>query len=521
MSDLIGGQQVEFQPYEDADGSRLVSLTSIIKQTGILGYLPDIYTKTIGTGEVLVWLRLTRSGYRIRYYHFDEFVPYFWPDSDDLQAAIVKYSVSIDKGVKHYRVLIDKDGYYTTEDPSFSGQLSFQTNNQGSWQNLDPDKFTFYKHPVPFLPIYLIRNKPTGPGARSLHDFIGLEEEIVSNFQVYKAVTRNIRKFARQTILTNVPKELLIKKQEQSLINLPSYRAGYRPVPTSVSKENEEEIAEYIGVDGLPGETFVQPINWDPISVDQTNYLKTWSEAIFESLSSISKIGGNTAFETRAMIAIPLAAANRKSNLIFTQAICRMLSDCLTYESFLLKCSDAADRTVTWRRVDLVEPSTRDSLDISILTRNLSEQGVGDSELLKLQFPGRTTEDIKRLTGGAGGIPYRKIDKTVPAIQQLLDLASTVVDEDVKIRLYGLASSLVGSLEDSLNYGKPTFRPSSPGLPYTTTNVDSPEPESVGGISAGLADFSQPSNLVGTSQPTKRNNPVSDFFRSIWRGSRS
>lgn len=519
LSNLVVGQGIEFQPAEDPSGLRLRCLQKIVRQTGFLGYLPDICSKSIGTGEVLVWLRLTPAGYRIRYYHFDEFVPYFRPDSDDLMAAIIKYSVQTDKGPKYYRVLVDSSGYYTTEDQSYQGFISLSPNEVGNWGDIDQDKFTFYPHPVPFLPIYLIRNRPTGPGARSTHDFIGLEEEITDNFKVYKAVSRNVRKFARQTILTNIPQDQLMKKTGDgpNVMQSPSWKAGFRSVHP-VQQAEETEIAEYIGVDGLPGETFVQPIDWNPINSDQTQYLSDWSEAIYDALSSNSKIGGNTAYETRAMIAVPLASANRKSRLIFDEAICPMLSDCLAYECYLLKCPDAADRSVVWRRIELVEPSTRDQLDVSILTRNLSEQGVGDSELLKLQFPGRTEEDIKRITGGAGGIPYRKIDKTVPAIQQLLDLAGTVVDPAVQLRVYDLASSLVYSLEESLNYGRATAPDYSDlGTPYPSVNIDSPEPQSLGGSSSGLANSGITS--PGDGPATGRNNPVRDFFRAIWRGS--
>lgn len=522
MTNLITGQGVEFQPHEDPSGQRLSCLKKIVNQTGINGYLPDICIKTIGTGEVLIWLRLTRSGYRIRYYHYDEFVPYFYPDSDDLMAAIIRYSVQTEKGLKHYRVLVDSTGYYTAEDQNYQGTTSLVPNASGSWADLDESKYTFHSHPVPFFPLYLVRNKPTGAGTRAVHDFTGLEDDIVSNFKVYKAVSLNVKKFARQTILTNVPKDQLFKESGRtSLINLPSVRAGYKPIASSQVPEGPE-IAEYIGVDGLAGETFVQPIDWNPINSDQITYLDKWSESIYESLASISKIGGNTAYETRAMIAVPLAAANRKSNLIFTEALCRMLSDCLIYESKLFKCPDALDRGIVWRRIELVEPSTRDQLDTSILTRNLSEQGVGDSELLKLQFPGRTEEDIKRLTGGSGGIPYRKIDKTVPAVQSLLDLASTVPDPEIQGRLYNLASNLVSSLETSLNYGKyPDPGYPDPGIEYPATNEPSPEPLGSPGQELGIpSPTGAVTSTPGASTPGP-SNPLRDFFKSIWRGPRN
>jgi len=525
LSNLIGGQGLEFQPKEDPTGQRLLCLKKILDQTSIQGFLEDIYRKSMGTGEVLLWLRLTETGYRIRYYHFDEFVPYFKPDSDDLQAAIIKYQVSTDQGKKNYRVLVDSTGYYTTEDANTSSNFALSPSSSGTWANLDPSKYTFNPHPLPFLPLYLIRNKPTGPGSRAIGDFAGLESEILAHHAVSKAVSKNVKKFARQTILTNLKRSDLMKTDQNPVVmNLPSYRAGFRPVAYDGNKVPDEEIAEYIGVDGLPGETFVQPIDWNPINSDQLTYVKDWAEQLYSSLSSISKIGGNTAYETRAMLSIPLATANRKSHLIFNEAICRLLADALTHEASLFRCPDSMERGVLWRRIELVEPTTRDQLDISILTRNLSEQGVGDSELLKLQFPGRTEEDIKRITGGAGGIPYRKIDKTVPAVQQLLDLAGTVVDPDIQLRLYDLASSLVSSLEDSLNYGKsnPVYTPGL-GLPYAGYQSQSPEPQPLGASRPGIAaDSSQgdgidsPESTPG-SNPSGPSNPFRDFFRGVWK----
>jgi hypothetical protein len=491
IEDLLIGQGIDFAPESDPAGDRAPFLRRVLKETHIQSYLPDLIRKVMGTGEALLWLRYTPQGYRIRYYPREDFTPFYDPVTDDLYAAIVvstfRESVGGQQAQKWLKIVILAEGYFVQV-----SDRPLKAENIGgmAWKPGDPaplvdgsvnpaagEDIRWVPSPFSFLPIVVAKNKPTGPAGRGADDFSEFASQIVSHDRTTHAIARNVRKFARNTIFTNLDRNQIMRSPEGGERNpgrygdSPLYAAGYRSAgQMQGSGEGEEEVSDVIGVDGQPGENFITPIEWNPIQSDQLSYLKITEEKLHWSMGSVADRGGGTAFEVRANLSWSTATANKKALGIFTNGVCRLLEMAIAHEENIFVATNgksglvpAGDRSVRWRRIELIQPSPQDQLQLSILGRNLEEEGVGTVEILKILFPDKTTKEIEAMTGGAGGIPFRKMDKTIPQLQNLYNTILALPPE-LGVALLPIADLLITNLTEAINYGRNrTPDPASPG----------------------------------------------------------
>lgn len=481
IEDLILGQGVDFIPEIDPMGDRTSFVQGFLKQTHFLRYLSDIIRKVICTGEVLVWLRYTASGYRIRYYSKPEFVPFYTPETDDLYGAVVisPYTATVGgfEQRRWLKLVILREGTFVQHcdiRPTVTG-----IGDRADWTPLGASLLVdgaidselqdvqFVPSPFSQLPLVVLHNKATGPGQRSADDFSEFATQIVSHDRTMRAVGKNVRKFSRNTIFTNLSRSQIMRGGESESERSPGRygdsplrAAGYRSPYEAMPSEDDTEVLDVIGVDGLAGENFLTPIEWNAISTDQLQYLELIEDKLHWSMGSVAKRSGGTAFEVRANLSWGAATANKKSQSIFDAGLCLIISMAIAHQEGVYLQSDGAlglipagDPTVLWRRVELIQPSAQDQLQLSILGRNLEEEGVGTREILRLLFPSKTDKEIQAMTGGAGGVPFRKLEKSMPQLVQLYQTAMQLPPE-LGAELLPLANILVANLLEAINYGR-------------------------------------------------------------------
>jgi hypothetical protein len=493
IEDLLIGQGVDFIPEQDPMGERSPFVQRFLNETNLQQYLPDIARKLMGSGEVLAWLRITPGGYRLRYYAREEFKPYYSPDSDDLTAATIlsSYTVELPQGGvqrKWLKMVVLRQGTFVEESDSRPRMAGIgdrpDLDLSQSQQLMQGDKpqglgneVRFYPNPFDFLPLAVLKNKPTGPGQRSADDFSEFARQLVAHDATMRAIGQNVRKYARQTIFTNLPRNQIMKggggDGDRRYGNSGSFASDYYDAQQSAARRmgggmpgQEEEIADVIGADSMPGESFINVLTWNPIQGDQLQYLEILEDKLHWSMGSISKRGGGTAYEVRANLSWPTATANKKAHNLFDRGICELIAGAIAHEENLYVLTGglagltpAGPTRVKWRRVELVQPSPQDQLQTSILGRNLEEEGVGTPSILRLLFPDKTEQEIQAMTGGEGGVPFRKLEKTIPQLQAIYQTL-VMLPPEIAMQLLPVTQLLTENLVEALNYGRTGTNPS-------------------------------------------------------------
>ena len=218
----------------------------------------------------------------------------------------------------------------------------------------------------------------------------------------------------------------------------------------------------------------------DAITGDQNNFARQYREEIRTALGGVDELSisaGVTATEYKSLFGRVSATSKKKSNAIYTYGICRCLELIIYQEERLFRETLAAaagiekplelpetasqqdiemyadamsmfedrvkqlmmaclktqqippgvlglipdgDVTMLWRWLGPVyEDSTQDTLNNSIVVRNLQELGVDSIEALKYLFPSKTDEER---AGMLSGFPFRMVGELQNAYSQFARL---------------------------------------------------------------------------------------------------
>lgn len=265
-------------------------------------------------------------------------------------------------------------------------------------------------------------------------------------------------------------------------------------------------------------------ISPDPVTGDHNLYLKERREAIRTALGGVDELGissGATAFEVKSLFGRAAATAKKKAKSLYDYGICKILEQAIQAEEELWKKSVEAaiaseggaeiiaavypdakkqqvkgivrsvqegqslpteifqaiadsgyplpaeglkplgDRTVDWRWTGPVyEESSQDLLNKSIVARNMAEDGVGREYCLKQLYPDKTSRELDEMIGSNTSIPFRRIQQTSQAMQQVLGLWGQIggsphpqnpqmpmsADPTFSEPLYRAASNILGKL---------------------------------------------------------------------------
>ena len=123
------------------------------------------------------------------------------------------------------------------------------------------------------------------------------------------------------------------------------------------------------------------------------------------------------------------------------------------------------DRTVIWRHTrEVYKPSTRDLLDLSIVGRNLREDGLNQEFTMGRLYPELSPKEIQAATSG---FSPRVVENQLSGLNSLLQFyqASMGVPGSqnpniplaIELGLSELIANGVNSLRKELNYGKPVY----------------------------------------------------------------
>ena len=218
----------------------------------------------------------------------------------------------------------------------------------------------------------------------------------------------------------------------------------------------------------------------DAISGDQNSFARQYREEIRTSLGGVDELSisaGVTATEYKSLFGRVSATSKKKANSIYTYGVCRCLEliifqeermfretlaaaaglerplelpenssqeDIMAYEDAMSRFEDQVkqlmmaclktqqippgvlglipdgDVTMQWRWLGPVyEDSTQDTLNNSIVVRNLQELGVDSIEALKYLFPSKTDEER---AGMLSGFPFRMVGELQNAYSQFARL---------------------------------------------------------------------------------------------------
>lgn len=568
-------QGVEFYPAYDPDKEKAKLIRRLINESKLPIYMRSIWESCLGTGAVLFYLRPTKDFYELRWFNKDQFKVYYDKDKATMERVVITYPYTEEGGIasiettRWVRVTItpdwirqgtfDHDPHLNVEaSPILSGDTPY------------PGEVVV-KNTLKIIPCVVVDNDPTDPGERGSSDFDWLSPQIEALNRAVGAVSSNIEFFGNPTLITTRPASQVI---EAAGIHSEQYRgvatgSGFQNVQGGVRSTRKYDysrmrhrldrirIKKVIG--SVEPEERIGYVTPDPISGDQTNYINRKEELIRSALGGVAEFSfsaGATAFEIKSLYGKAAATARRKAEAIYTHGICKILELLIAAEEFFFiesfrqatawdenkqgRLDDQAiqfylngdgdkikpkplpegltgimpngNRTINWRWIGPVfEDSPQDKQQLSILMRNLTEEGIDSIEAFKVIYPDRSSAEINAMLGG---VPFRRAQRIIQLIQMLIPLQQTmqgvplvnnpelpltvVFGQEVEKSL----GILFTKLTEELSRGQQTYEPdvsefSQYGFPGTT-----PDPaDLLSGVTSGATDLptGEP-GLFGTGQ---------------------
>jgi hypothetical protein len=164
------------------------------------------------------------------------------------------------------------------------------------------------------------------------------------------------------------------------------------------------------------------------------------------------------------------------------------------------------DRTVTWRHTrEVYKPSTRDLLDLSIVGRNLREDGLNQEFTMSRLYPELSPKEIQAATSGFSPRVVQNqmngLNSLLQFYQMSLGLPGTQnpnIPLAIELGLSQLIADGINSLKKELSYGKPVYTPAD----ATATP-------------ANLSEFIARSAGIPGAEPTTNNSQSSTIAANI------
>jgi hypothetical protein len=334
------------------------------------------------------------------------------------------------------------------------------------------------------IPCVVVDNEPSDRGKRGESDFDCLSSQIEALNRAKGAISSNIEFFGNPTLITTRPASQVI---EAAGLHSEQYRgvatgSGFQNPAAGIRSTRKYDYSrmrhrlDRIRVRKIIGS--VEPderigyISPDPISGDQSNQVSREEEMIRSALGGVAEFSfsaGATAFEIKSLYGKAAATARRKADGIYTHGICKIFELMIAAEEFFfmesfrqavawdsekqgilneeamrlyvfgsedgkIKAKGVPDgligifpqgnRNINWRWTGPVfEDSPQDKQQLSILMRNLTEEGISTPEAFKVIFPDRSESEINALLGG---VPFRRAQRIIQLIQMLIPLQQSM-----------------------------------------------------------------------------------------------
>jgi hypothetical protein len=447
------------------------------------------------------------------------------------------------------KLVVDKDSIITVDcasEPDLT--INYKQYAMGGSIKVDPNPFS------PILPIALSVNNPQQTGKQGTGDFHVFAELIENHEERLSWVDENLETFGNPSLITTRSAQEVTETAMSSAPNTWASNQGFRDgvgdgYSGSSSKglagrrgTRANRVAKVIGNVGVD-ERFGY-IQTNPVSSDLTQYIRNDRELIHWCLGGVDPIGisssptfgeiktlfgrvQNTADKKAGslfnalgkLFSIAIANEEQKFKAAFIIAIanCPPLSKQIPnleslsdeqiqklYQLFrtgqlvafnfnfnLTGLPPMGDRVVTWRHTrEVYKPSTRDLLDLSIVGRNLREDGLNQEFTMGKLYPELSPKEIQAATSGFSPRVVTNQMTGLNALLQFYQQSMTIpgvqdpkIPLGIELQISTIIASAMESLKKELNYGKPVYTAADAG---TTPNT--------------IASIV--SSAMGTNQPT-------------------
>jgi hypothetical protein len=130
------------------------------------------------------------------------------------------------------------------------------------------------------------------------------------------------------------------------------------------------------------------------------------------------------------------------------------------------------DRTVNFRVGAVYQPTTRDTLDRSIVSRNLMRQGVNAKEALKYVFPEKSEQEIAVMVG-SGGLPSEYLRDAMAILSQLSSFIDPLTGLPLTDPRTGvpLVQAILPFIVNALSYGQQFYSSTSNSQSQSTASA--------------------------------------------------
>lgn len=425
MITFARGTGVEFLPViDDTTGTRGAFLTTLIAGNRLDLVIPQMLAWMIREGRILLELYPNgyshRTPYRIKAYKPGDY-RLEYDAYGDISAAKYCYSYrSVEPGGK------PRIKWVALRVTSLLIEFSDLDQRPDLDQEIAAQSTA--PNPLGFLPYVEVLNPPPAGGELGESDFEIVRSQLEVHDEVTSGIVEKILEFSFNPLVTNKPAQSVYEGMyesggEVSAIerNSVAYASGFK-ISDAVRRKRHKRLRKVFGDFEL--EDRLEQLNINPIPQDHVLFADQYERQLREALGGILERGIETATESRVVYGKVAATAKDKQTALFKYGLCEILSLAILAEEAVYAASKGkqgipplGDRSVNYRVGAVFMPTTQDTLNRSIVGRNLTEIGVNAKETLKWCFPDKTETEIDQMVG-SGGLPIRYLNQVMAMFTQ-------------------------------------------------------------------------------------------------------
>lgn len=449
-------------------------------------------------------------------------IRYSYEKDNSIGMSLIPNNSGVATTTRWIKLIVTSDKIVTIDsgvEPDLS--LNYNSTNLGNDVKEKPNPF------APIIPISLAVNNPQQTGKQGTGDFHVVAALIEEHENRLANVDENLDTFANPTLVTTRSTDDVIENATTDVPNTWAANQGYRDNVDSYGKSTSKGLVGRIRqfgkrikkiVGNVSSDERFGYIQVDPVSSDLTQYIKSDRELIHWCLGGVDPIGISTSAtfgeiktlfgrvqntadsKARSLfnalgVLFEIAIANEeqkfKAALIATIAQTKLaesipgfpnLSDenCQKIYQMIrqgeldkfqisfdksIGLPPMGDRTVSWRYTrEVYKPSTRDSLDLSIVARNSREDGLSQEFVMGRLYPDLSVKEIQAATSGFSPRVIENQMNGLKSLVQFYQMAQQIpgiqfpeVPLAIELGLSELIADGVESLKKELSYGKPTY----------------------------------------------------------------
>lgn len=411
-----------------------------------------------------------------------------------------------------------------TMDCGSEPDLTINSNQYSLGNNVKVDPNPF----APILPIALSVNNPQQTGKQGTGDFHVFAALIENHEERLNWVDENLETFGNPSLVTTRSAAEVMETSMTDTPNTWAANQGFRDgVGDGYSGSSSKSLSGRRGIKGKRISKVIGNVNVDerfgyiqtsPIPGDLTQYIRNDRELIHWCLGGVDPVGISTSptfGEIKTLFGRVQNTANKKAFSLFNAlgrlfaiaigneeqkfkaAFIVSIANCpdllsqvpdprslpdeqcqslyqlfrkgvlepLGFKFTLVGLPPMGDRSVSWRHTtEVYKPSTRDLLDLSIVGRNMREDGLNQEFVTGKLYPEMSPKDIQAATSG---FSPRVVENQLNGLNSLLQFNQQCMQvpgiQDPKIPLaieLGIAQLIatgIESLKKELNYGRPIY----------------------------------------------------------------